>query len=177
MLIKTTAVTAIFLLAACGYESEYERQVYDYNPVYCYQSIGSVQCYKEPKHSDERRMVNYYGPAPSRYDREDKPETPELQPPAEIDHWVKDPEPVVGAAPAAQSASKPETAAQPASKPETAAAPAANKESASHKESAVQSDSGQYQPNIGFWESIRRGVFGKPQLANTPKATDPTGTL
>jgi len=169
MLMKTAALAATFVLAACGYESEYERQVYDYNPVYCYQSIGSVQCYKEPKHSDERRLVNYYGPAPSRYDAPDTPETPELQAPAEIDHWVKDPEPVVGTAPAAQPASHNAPAPGPQAK-----APAAQPVAAPTANDVSNAGTG---TTITLWERLRRGVFGKPQLANKPKAADPSGTL
>ncbi len=82
------------LLAACGYESRYEEMVYDYEPVYCYQSIGAVQCYETPKHGDEARLVNYYGPAPSRYDRPAAPPAAKLKPPPGIDYFVKDPEPV-----------------------------------------------------------------------------------
>ncbi len=70
-----TAVAA--LVGACGYLSAYEEAVYDIEPVYCYQSLGQsvsgVECYKTPKHRDERRLVNYYGPHPSRYDRPEPP--------------------------------------------------------------------------------------------------------
>ena len=62
------------LLGACGYVSEYEKAVYDLEPTYCYKSIGKVDCYREPFHRDERRLVNYFGPHPSRFE---KPEPPE----------------------------------------------------------------------------------------------------
>jgi len=72
---------------------------------------------------------------------------------------------VVGAAPAAQASSNQvpasqttASAAQPARQP----APAAD------------ADGGQ---TLTLWQRLRRGIFGKPQLANTPQATDPTGTL
>ena len=58
-------------LNACAYVDEYEAHVHDWEPVYCYKSLAGTQCYKEPKHSDERRLVNYYGPHPSRYDAPD----------------------------------------------------------------------------------------------------------
>lgn len=59
----TLFLTAVgVLVGACGYLSEYEKAVYDVEPVYCYQSIGQsvsgVECYKTPKHRDERRLVN-----------------------------------------------------------------------------------------------------------------------
>ncbi len=58
-------LAATVLLGACGYVSEYEKTVFDYQPVYCYQTIGEVQCFETPNHRDSRRMVNYYGPAPA----------------------------------------------------------------------------------------------------------------
>ncbi len=82
------------LLGACGYVNAYEEAVHDWEPTYCYKSIGGVECFRQPFHRDERRLVNYFGPHPSRYD---KPEPPELAPiaaPAMINYWVKDPEPV-----------------------------------------------------------------------------------
>ena len=85
----------LLLLTACGHVSEYEKAVYDMEPVYCYQSIGNASCYDKPKHADERRLVNYFGPSPTRYDRPEAPEERELAPPPEIKTWVKDAEPVV----------------------------------------------------------------------------------
>ena len=58
---------AIFGLNACvSYESAYEKAVYDDEPVYCYQSLGAVDCYRKPYRRDDARLVNYYGPAPTR---------------------------------------------------------------------------------------------------------------
>jgi hypothetical protein len=84
---------AVFL-SACGYVSEYEKAVYDMEPTYCYKSIGKVSCYKEPFHRDERRLVNYFGPAPSRYDKPEAPEPTPIAAPEMINYWVKDAEPV-----------------------------------------------------------------------------------
>lgn len=81
-------------LAACGHVDEYERQVYDREPVYCYKSLAGTQCYREPKHSDERRLVNYFGPHPSRYEKPEVAPAPALQAPEMVNYWVKDPEPV-----------------------------------------------------------------------------------
>ena len=96
-----TAVAA--LVGACGYVSAYEEAVYDVEPVYCYQSIGQsvsgVECYKTPKHRDERRLVNYYGPHPSRYDRPEPPPPPTLSAPPSVDFFVRDPEPIPEPAP------------------------------------------------------------------------------
>jgi len=86
---------ALLMVAACGHVSEYEKAVSDMEPVYCYQSIGKASCYDKPKHADERRLVNYFGPSPIRYDRPERPEERDLAPPPEIKTWVKDAEPIV----------------------------------------------------------------------------------
>lgn len=33
-------------------------------PVYCYRTIGNVDCAAEPAHGDERRLVGHVGPRP-----------------------------------------------------------------------------------------------------------------
>jgi hypothetical protein len=86
-------------LDACtGYESEYEKGVYDYEPVYCYQTIGGVDCHREPRHRDSARLVNYYGPAPAKYDPPERPEESRLQPPPKVKVAYRDPEPAIGPA-------------------------------------------------------------------------------
>jgi len=122
------AVGAALLLGACGYVSEYEKAVYDLEPVYCYKSIGTVQCYKEPKFSDQRRMVNYFGPAPERYDRPEPAPTPRLAAPKAIDTYVKDPEPVPEAQPRRHHlalAGKPDAAPDASNRPGASVYPAA----------------------------------------------------
>lgn len=93
---KKLFVTAIFAtaLSACGYVDEYERHVTDWEPTYCYQSIGAVECYREPKHADSLRLVNYYGPHPSRYDAPEPLAEPNFKAPEMVNYWVKDPEPI-----------------------------------------------------------------------------------
>lgn len=81
-------------LGACSPIDKYESQVSGWEPVYCYQSLAAVQCYREPKYADKLRLVNYFGPHPSRYDApEAKPEA-EFKAPEMITYWVKDAEPV-----------------------------------------------------------------------------------
>lgn len=76
------AVLAILALLGCtSYESAYERAVYDEEPVYCYQSLGGVDCYRSPYRRDDTRLVNYYGPAPSRTKAPKPPKAAEPQPP------------------------------------------------------------------------------------------------
>ena len=53
----------------------------------------SVPWYKTPQHRDERRLVNYYGPHPSRYHRPEPP-PPTLSAPPAVDFYVRDPEPI-----------------------------------------------------------------------------------
>ncbi len=95
------------LLGACGYVSEYEKAVYDLEPTYCYKSIGKFACYKEPFHRDERRLVNYFGPDPSRYDKPDAPEPTPIVAPEMVNYWVKDAEPIPRPAPTGNVASLP----------------------------------------------------------------------
>ncbi len=96
-------ISAIFgltaFLGACGYVSEYEKAVYDWEPTYCYKSIGKVACYKESYHRDEKRLVNYFGPDPSRYDKPEPPESAPHAPPQMVNYWVKDAEPIPRPAP------------------------------------------------------------------------------
>ena len=89
------------ILSACGYVSKYEEGVYDYEPVYCYQSIGAIQCFDAPNFRDEKRLVNYYGPAPERYDRPDPPPAPNLMAPPAVNFYVRDPEPIPRPSPTA----------------------------------------------------------------------------
>ncbi len=88
----TLGLTAF--LGACGYVDAYEKAVYDWEPTYCYKSIGGIECFREPFHRDERRLVNYFGPHPSRYDKPGPPELAPIAAPPEINYWVKDPEPI-----------------------------------------------------------------------------------
>lgn len=79
----------VFALGACtSYETAYEKHVYDYEPIYCYQTIGVVDCRREPNRRDAARLVNYYGPAPNRYALSPQPKDSVLQPPpeAKADH-------------------------------------------------------------------------------------------
>ncbi|NQU60579.1 MAG: hypothetical protein HQ512_05575 [Rhodospirillales bacterium] len=92
-------VGALTLLGACGYVDKYEEAVYDMEPTYCYKSIGGVACYKEPYHRDEKRIVNYFGPHPSRFDKPEPAEAAPHSPPQMINYWVKDAEPIPRPAP------------------------------------------------------------------------------
>ncbi len=110
-MLKSAKVIALLVaLSGCGYVDAYEEAVYDREPLYCYKSLGAIQCFKEPQHHDERRLVNYFGPHPSRYDPPEPPEVPDLEAPKEIDHWVKDPEPVPKPAVRMQDLPKPNKA-------------------------------------------------------------------
>lgn len=69
-------------IAACTpYESAYERSVYDYEPIYCYGTIGNVDCRREPDRRDAARLVNYYGPAPGKYAPRPPPKQSNQRPP------------------------------------------------------------------------------------------------
>ncbi len=95
------------VLSACGHVDEYERHVSDWEPVYCYKSLASTACYREPRHSDARRLVNYFGPHPSRYDAPEPPEPVAFVAPAPVNYWVKDPEPIPRPMPKGDLADRP----------------------------------------------------------------------
>lgn len=101
------AIAAAALVAGCGYVSAYEEAVYDREPVYCYRTLGGVSCFDEPVHRDERRLVNYFGPAPERYERPEPPPPARLDAPPPVPYFVRDAEPVPRAAPLGPLADRP----------------------------------------------------------------------
>ena len=117
MLKPLTMIAAAALLGACGYVSEYERAVYDYEPTYCYKSLAGVQCFESPNHRDERRLVNYFGPHPSRYERPTPPPAPRLLPPPPVDFYVRDAEPIPSPAVPMKAASLPAPEPRPEASP------------------------------------------------------------
>lgn len=94
-----TMAAVATLAAGCNHVDQYEAAVYDYEPVYCYKTLAGVQCYDTPEHRDERRIVNYYGPHPSRYEKEWKQPERGIAPPPPVDYFVRDPDPIPEAAP------------------------------------------------------------------------------
>lgn len=102
------AVAFSAVLTACGYVDKYEEGVAGYEPTYCYAALGGgVECYREPVAGEDRRLVNYYGKHPSRYDAPEKPAPAQYQAPPSVNAWVKDPEPVVRAMPKGDTADRP----------------------------------------------------------------------
>ena len=95
------------LLGACSNINIFEEAVRDPNPTYCYKSIGGVECFRVPFHRDERRLINYTGPHPSRYDKPQPPELAPLAAPPKINYWVKDPVPIPQPKPASNSMNLP----------------------------------------------------------------------
>ena len=68
-------------LTGCGgYETAYERGVYDAEPVYCYRTVADPDCYRIADPASNRRLVNYYGPSPRRA-RALRPAEIRLEPP------------------------------------------------------------------------------------------------
>lgn len=95
------------LLGACGYVDKYEEAVSGMEPTYCYKSIGGVECYREPFHRDARRLVNYFGPHPSRYDKPEPPEPAPHAPPPMVNYWVKDAVPIPRPSPTGKASNLP----------------------------------------------------------------------
>ena len=81
------------LLSGCGFVDKYEESVHQMEPIYCYQSLGAVECLRQPYRRDDLRLVNYFGPHPSRTDAPERPKIRLFAPPP-VAHWVKDPEPI-----------------------------------------------------------------------------------
>ncbi|MDP6173478.1 MAG: hypothetical protein QGF09_04850 [Rhodospirillales bacterium] len=106
---KGVILATAAVLSGCSYVDSYEEAVHDREPIYCYQSLAAVECYRTPDHTDEKRLVNYFGPHPSRHERQET-EEPKLKAPPPISKWVKDTEPV----PRAAGESKPVKASKPA---------------------------------------------------------------
>ena len=99
MRVNFLSLGVLAFVGACGYVDAYEEAVHDWEPTYCYKSIGGVECFREPYHRDERRLVNYFGPHPSRFDKPEPAEPAPHSAPKMINYWVKDPEPVPRPAP------------------------------------------------------------------------------
>ena len=64
------AFAATLAVGGCGLEpfvrgsEDDPRFVRKASPIYCYQALVGIDCYKTPNHRDERRLVSYVGPAP-----------------------------------------------------------------------------------------------------------------
>ncbi len=93
-IIALAGFAAIMLSGCGGYVSKYEEHVHDMEPVYCYRTIGGITCHGQPDHTREARLVNYFGPAPSRYEKPAPLPEPELYAPQDVGYYVMDPEPV-----------------------------------------------------------------------------------
>jgi hypothetical protein len=87
------AATAGLVSGCVSYESAYERAVYDHEPVYCYQSLADVMCGRQPSDRDQRRLVNYFGPAPGKYAAPPPPRLAKAAAPPRIKAYHRDPEP------------------------------------------------------------------------------------
>ena len=61
MLRAVIPLVAGTVLGACGYVSEYEKGVYDYEATYCYKSLAAVHCFDEPYHRDDLTIAAHGG--------------------------------------------------------------------------------------------------------------------
>lgn len=98
---------AVLSATACTQKTAYEAAVEDMEPRYCYKSLAGVTCYEKPFHRDEKRLVNYFGPAPKRYEKPEVAPKPKYYAPESVNYWVKDPEPIPAAAPTGDLADRP----------------------------------------------------------------------
>lgn len=84
----------LLVLSACGYVDAYEEAVYEEEPRYCYRQLGGIQCFAQPVHRDAARLVNYYGPHPSRFETPSTPKRLEPAAPRPVSYYAMDEEPV-----------------------------------------------------------------------------------
>jgi hypothetical protein len=102
-------------LAGCGgYESAYERAVYDAEPVYCYRTIADPDCYRAADPASERRLVNHYGPSPRRT-KPPRPAEIRLDPPPPAEGQATGAEPRAAQVMGGERAQPPRPLAQAAS--------------------------------------------------------------
>ena len=94
----TAALMAALAQAGCGGAGFLAGEAKT-DPIYCYQSLAGVECFKTPVHRDERRLVSFNGPAPETYARPRPEPEPVLKAPEMVPFYVKDPEPVPEADP------------------------------------------------------------------------------
>lgn len=100
-------------ISGCGHDDPYAEAVSDYTPIYCYRTIGDVDCYKRPLFGGGRRLVNYYGPAPDDYERPEPLPAPRLDAPPPARYPAPAPEARPLAAPPAEPAAEPDDAPTP----------------------------------------------------------------
>ena len=97
----------ILSLSACTHKSAYEAAVEDEEPRYFYKSLAGLTCYEKPNHRDEKRLVNYFGPAPMRYEKPEALPLPKRIAPDMVNYWVKNPEPVPTTMPKGDASDRP----------------------------------------------------------------------
>jgi hypothetical protein len=101
------ALLAVGLTAtACQPDRAYDKGVSEFEPVYCYQTLGTPDCYAEPIAQFRPSLINFYGPAPQKYDPPEPLEMQEPQAPPKIERYVRDAEPVPGSEPRRASPSE-----------------------------------------------------------------------
>src|SRR3989338_5971030 len=107
-----TALAALLAASGCGLEPYVRggegdpRIVKSEGPLYCYQALVGVDCYKTPNHRDERRLLSYTGPAPETYPKPAPPPEPRLYAPEMGSFYVKDSEPIPTSPPKARAVSR-----------------------------------------------------------------------
>lgn len=98
---------AILSLSACAHKSAYEAAIEDEEPLYCYKSLAGLTCYEKPNHRDEKRLVNYYVPAPMPFEKPEAAPLPKRIAPDMVNYWIKDPELVPTAMPVGDASDRP----------------------------------------------------------------------
>ena len=95
-------MVGVVAVGGCGgYVDRYEEGVADFEPIYCYSTLADPTCHRVPIASEERRLVNYFGPHPSRYRPPPPRPAPKLAAPPEGPLYVRDPDAAIRARAAA----------------------------------------------------------------------------
>ena len=85
----------IGVINGCANQRIDSKESLNQEPMYCYQTLAAVQCYKNPHPVDSDRLVYSRGDAPRKEPKRKNSVGDFLKPPTKKNgRWVKDPEPL-----------------------------------------------------------------------------------
>jgi hypothetical protein len=85
----------IGVINGCANPKIVSKETLNQDPMYCYQTLAAVQCYKDPHPVDYDRLVYSRGDASSKEPKSANSIGDFLKPPTKKNgRWVKDPEPL-----------------------------------------------------------------------------------
>ena len=88
-------LSTIGVINGCANQRMVSNENLNQKPMYCYQTLAAVQCYKDPHPVDYDRLVYSRGDSPRGEPESANSVGDFLKPPTEKNgRWVKDPEPL-----------------------------------------------------------------------------------